>query len=268
MQAIKSIWTKPPGFFWDGLEICTSLSVLNGLRHFGSLVVYADALGESWFKSLRLPGKIEVIRAMDDCPVDPFFWVGGKLWAYELQSKRGAFVHTDFDVFVGDDWPQRIKSASVLAERGYWQTHDWAAGLHMPEHWRDAIGRGDGTSFNCGTFGGNDLRAISRIARAGLDFCLDNWEAAKRDAFKTLDAILICEEWAIAREYDWREVSTVLPSMPIGGQFASVASSYHHRLVSKRKPEGIAEMRGMLDAMLPGQSKRCDEVRKGFPAAV
>lgn len=268
MKTVKSIWTRPPGFFREGIEVCASLSIMTALRHCGNCTVYADKLGAAWLRALRLPLPLsDIVVALDDVPGDPRAWAKGKLWTYAYLAKRRVpFLHTDLDVFPWAGWSRRVMSGSVVAERAYWRLHDWAAGLSMSDHWRDAIARQDGIAFACGTYGGNDVDGLARIAKAGLDFLEDNQSALASES--PLESCLLAEEWAIAREYDWNEVTTVLPPRPIGAQFASVASSYHHRLVSKRKPEGIAEMEVLLDAMLPGQSKRCKEVRKDFPAVV
>lgn len=266
MRTIKSFWTKPKACFYEGLEEIASWSILSTLTHIGECEIFTDTLGAEWLKALKLPiPNTSISLELNNAPGDGFTWNEAKIYCNAIQYKP--FLQTDLDVIVGRDWAGRIKSASVVAERHYSFPHQWANGLVMPKHWQSAIDSEDGRAVACGTFGGNDIAATRKIALAGLEFIEGNRMALKQ--FRPVLGALIAEEWAILREYDWNEISTIVPdSLQLAANFCAPEKSYMHRQgVIKRTPEGIANTRARLEKIRPGQSRRCEDVRKEFAKA-
>lgn len=263
MRNVKSFWTKPAGCFYEGLEELVSWSIFTAVRCTGDCEIFTDKTGAEWLAQLNLPLRPGAIsRELDNAPGDGYTWNEGKIYCNFIQ--HSPFIQTDLDVLLGRDWARRIKAASIVCERHYSVSHAWAEGLYMNESWREAITREDGRSFACGTFGGNDLEAIHRIAFEGLAFIDANRGALKR--FKPIAGALIAEEWAVCREYDWQEVSTVLPDgNALATTFCHFEKSYLHRQGSKKKTQEIIEnTRERLEAIWPGQVQRCRDVRKAI----
>lgn len=263
MRTIKSFWTKPARAFYEGLEELASWSILTALNQTGACEIFTDTHGAEWLEALRLPlppGSIS--RELDNAPGDGYTWNEGKIYCNAIQ--KTPFIQTDLDVLLGRDWPRRIKGASVIAERRYSLSHTWAEGLLMPRQWADAINRGDGRSFGCGVFGGNDLEAIGRIAFAGLSFIQTNREELKKH--RASMGALLAEEWCVVREYDWLEVSTLIPDTnALAGLFITPDKSYLHRQGEKKRlPLIVNNTRERLETIWPGQVQRCAEVRKAF----
>lgn len=260
MRTIKSVWTKPKGFFFPGLEELTSLSILRTVRYTGGCEIFADSLGAEWIRRLRLP-VTKIAETLEKCPGDGAVWNEGKLYCNLTQETP--FIQTDLDVIQGRAWPKRLEGAAIIAERAYNLDHVWLRSrpLEVPEHWAQASGLMDGRSFACGTYGGSDLAAIQEIAETGLQFIARN-----RNKFAGLDPylpVVVAEEWAVVRGFDWMEVTTLLPSLPDGAVFAAKSKAYMHLIgPSKRRPDTVEDIRRRLREEAPERQSICAEVRK------
>lgn len=245
MRMIKSLWTKPGGWNHPGAADLWRLSVHRLVEHHGHCDIYPDALGAAWLHGLRLPSGVRIVRALDGISIDPHLWSAGKLATYAMQQEP--FIHTDADVIIGCSFARRILAAEVCAERVYqFLPGSWMAAAKAPAHWRRDWRAGNGTSFNCGMFGGRDIAAIRRYATTALQFIQRN-QAALR-ALRADHACMAAEEWAIAREFDPLEVSCY-SAMTGGGEMHAHCQSYWHLCgPSKRAPENLAKVRHRLAA--------------------
>jgi hypothetical protein len=244
MRQIKSLWTRPTGWRHPGAEDLWRLSCHRLCEHHGEVTIYTDAQGEAWLRTLKLPERARIVRALDSLSVDPFFWAAGKIYTYSLQET--AFIHTDADVVIGRPFARRVMEASLCAERVYHHLPGlWFEKCRAPENWQRDWRKGNGISFNCGMFGGNDIAATRRIASASLQFIRQNTQPAK--ATRADLANMAAEEWAIARETDPLEV-TCYSAMGEGGSMlhSHCASYWHLAGKSKRDPENHAKIRERL----------------------
>lgn len=242
---IKSLWTKPGGWNHPGAAELWRLSVHRLVEHHGQCDIYTDAHGEAWLRTLRLPTGATIIRALDGLRFDPHLWAAGKIFTYSIQ--RQPFIHTDADVVIGRPFARRILAAEVCAERVYqFLPGPWFGAAWAVKKWKTAWKAGNGTSFNCGMFGGNNVETIQHYATAALFFARQN-EAALR-AVRSDHACMAVEEWAIAREFDPLEVSCY-SAMAGGGEMHAHCKSYLHLCgSSKRAPENLAKVRDRLAA--------------------
>lgn len=265
MRQIKSLWTRPQRWRHTGAEELWSWSILRLCKFYGSITIHTDELGKLWIEALRLPvnGRMTITRMLDDLAHhDPHVWSIGKLYCNSQQTEP--FIQTDGDVVIGRTFPRRMHDATVCAERLYSNVPGpWFAGCHAPDHWhRDFAGK-VGTSFNCGTFGGNDVAAIRKISRAGFEFAIRNIDLLR--TVRSDLAAIACEEWAIAREYDPLEVTCLSSMDPAGSEMLANAKAYWHQPgESKIDPETQNKVRDRLELDCPGQVSRCREVARSF----
>jgi hypothetical protein len=158
-----------------------------------------------------------------------------------------------------------MHEASICTERLYGKVPgEWFGKLkHLPAHWREAWKDGDSVSFNCGTFGGNDISGIKRITTAGFDNAILNTEQCQR--VNSADVAIAFEEWAIAREYDPIEVTCLHSMDPAGSEMLKRAKAYWHMPGAVKIEERVQSIiRQRLELECPGQLKRCIEVAHSF----
>lgn len=262
---VRSLWTAPTRWRWQGSEELASWSLLRLVKFYGSVTIHTDELGEMWIDALRLPcaGNIRTTRLLEDIRHhDPHNWSLGKL--YTAMNQREPFIQTDFDVVLGRRLPERMHRASVCAERLYSKVPDeWFKKCEAPMNWRKDWSDRNGISFNCGTFGGNDTHSIRRIAAKGFDFAVRNQNTLR--SVRSDLAAIACEEWAIAREYDPIEVTCLSSMDPAGSEMLANAKAYWHQPgPTKIEPEVQKKVRDRLEAECPGQVARCKEVASAF----
>lgn len=274
MLQIKCLWTKPTRWRVDGSEELWSLSILSVLRFHGKCTVFTDDRGKEWLKALRIPGFHEssISLLLNDLRAhDPWVWHLGKLYTNINQDKP--FIQTDGDVVLGKPLPNRILGAEVCAERLYLQTPGpWFGRCQAPANWMDDWKNDNGLSFNCGLFGGNNVKAIKAIHSAGIDFVLKNLATLKRFAPRD-GAAVCCEEWAIAREFDGYEVSTLTTMNEMTPHLRSVGGTmgkskpwayWHLSGPSKWDEVNKARVRRVLSEWAPGHAEHCRLIAKGF----
>lgn len=266
MKMLKSLWTAPKRWRHEGAEAMWALSILRVIKFYGKCTVFTDELGKMWLEAMQLPvgESLEISLLLEEIRLfDPHNWSLGKL--YVNMNQHEPFIQTDGDVFIGRCFPRRMHEASVCTEKLYGRVPDaWFEKLkQVPSHWREAYDKKDGTSFNCGTFGGNDIQSIRRIATAGFDFWQLN--ADRMSKAPSSDAAICCEEWAIAREYDPLEVSCLHSMDPAGSAMLAQSKSYCHLPgAAKIEEEWQSKIRQRLELECPGQLRRCIDVANSF----
>lgn len=272
IRQCKSLWTRPNRWRHAGAEELWSLSILRLCKFYGHVTIYTDELGEIFLKALRLPvaGRLQIVRALDDLSrEEPKSWALGKLYAYSLQKEP--FIHTDGDVVLGRQFPQRIHDAAFCAERLYSNVPGaWFRDCIAPKSWHQQWSDGNGISFNCGLFGGRDTHAIREWAHKALAFARNNAGILARvkdtaGRFRSDLAAIACEEWTIAREIDPLEVSCLSSMDPAGSEMLRRAKAYWHTPgAAKIDPDVRERVRLKLEAECPGQASRCREVAREF----
>lgn len=271
---VKGLWTRPTRWRAEGSEELWSLSILSALRFHGNCTVFTDELGKRWLTELRIPGfgAQNISLLLNDLVHhDPWVWHLGKLYVNINQDKP--FIQTDGDVILGKPLPSRILGAEVCAERLYLNIPGpWFGKCQAPARWVEDWKAGNGLSFNCGLFGGHNVKAIKGIHSAGIDFALKNLPMMKLHAQRDAAAV-ICEEWAIAREFDGYEVQTLTTMGEMTPHLQSVGGTmgktkpwayWHLSGPSKWAEKNKAKVRRVLDEWAPGQVLRCQEVAKRF----
>jgi hypothetical protein len=275
-EAVKSLFTRPGRWRHTGAEEVWALSILRLVKFYGSVRIITDEQGAYWVDALRLPvaGRIKVTRELDDlAKVDPHLWSFGKLYANSLQ--KDPFFQTDGDTVIGRCLPERIHSAQVFCERIYensprdakkkaedqWSSWFWKT--EAPGHWWDAYEANDGTSASCGIFGGRDTETIRRISITGMDFAQKNVAILKK--IRADMAAVILEEWAVCREIDPMEISTLRGSDHAGHlMLARSKCFWHQQGKAKLEKEVQQRVKDKLEAECPGQVARCREVARAF----
>lgn len=272
MNHIKALWTKPTRWRHKGSEEVWCASILSMLQHHGKCRVFTDKRGSEWLAALKIPGfsAVHVSRLLDDLDSTPaHLWNLGKL--YTNLSQTEPTIQTDGDVILGRALPCRIFNAEVCTERLYHSLPpSWFAKCSAPANWREDFTAGNGLSFNCGLFGGQNTKAVTRIARTGFDFALANMEILK--GREESYAEIVIEEWAIAREFDGWEVSFLSVTNEAGSgtkHIRSVPSApgwayWHVCGPSKTEEIYLEKIRALLDSYSPGLSKRCRDVAAQF----
>lgn len=250
MKFIRSLWTAPPGWRHSGMETLWRLSCLRIIEHHGALTIHTDSTGASWLSGLHLPSSVTVTLALDALPHSlAHVWAIGKVACYAAEQEP--FIHLDGDVILGRPLPRRVLSAEVCAEHVYHVVPGkWFERADAPPHWHGDWKRGNGTSFNCGIFGGNNLPAIHRIAQAGFSFAQRNCELL-RAVKPTIQPSMVAEEWAIAREFDPLEVECLTANNEAGDYLLKHPRAYWHQAgKSKLDPANMEKTKERLRAAL------------------
>lgn len=273
-KMLRSLWTAPTRWRWQGSEELAALGLHRIVKFYGEVTVHTDELGKMWLEALHLPcaGNIKITLLLEDLRNhDPYNWSLGKL--YTNMNQEEPFIQTDFDVIIGRQLPERIHRAGVCAERLYSNKPkrekeedswiEWFRKCDAPEHWKKDAEENNGIAFNCGMFGGNYVSSIQKISAASFEFSVRN--AAKLRKIRADKGAIVCEEWAIAREYDPWEVSCLASMDSAGSELMAHTRGYCHQAgASKIEPEIMQKVRDRLEAEIPGQARRCKEVASAF----
>ncbi len=189
-RAVWSFWTRPyqeaSGSRWGSHEahlLSWVLSLLTARAHYSHTVLVTDTDGaDLLYDRLGLEfGEVSV--ALDGLrSQNPSWWVAGKLTTYAMQ--REPFLHIDSDVFLWRSLPERLQSASLVAQH----PEDFTAGdpasyYHpelvdalvqqhrgwLPPCWRLAsAGVARRRAICCGILGGSDVAFLNGYAREAL----------------------------------------------------------------------------------------------------
>jgi hypothetical protein len=193
VRAVWSFWSKPfyegKGWRWrDPVHHLLAWGLSHRLArvHYPETVLITDGPG----KMLLVDGlglsfthvSTELDRLRNEYSG---WWALGKLVAYSLQDKP--FVHFDTDVFLWRPLPERMISASVLAQHpeNDQQADQWCGpriieeafareGLELPEEWEWS--RSVARRFrdaNCGILGGVNVSFIRHYALLALDLVVN-----------------------------------------------------------------------------------------------
>ncbi len=176
MNAVYSFFSKPylhnnrkaQGsldnlFFYQ----CWLLSVHYAKKHFSEVHLVTDSEGKRLLVDmLGLPFDKVSLELDDIQHVIPELWAYGKIIAYKVQ--KSPFLHIDYDAFLFQPLPERILSASVIAESlepfsdfiYYNKNHQFLKEQGYVSQYFNRKVLPD-YAYNCGVFGGSDLGFIA-----------------------------------------------------------------------------------------------------------
>jgi len=189
-RAVWSFWTRPyqdaSGPRWGSHEahlLSWALSFLTARAHYSRTVLITDTDGADLLCD-RLGLEFgEVSVALDGLhSQSSSWWVAGKLTTYAMQQEP--FLHIDADVFLWRPLPERLQSATLMAQH----PEDFTAGdpasyYHpelvdalieqhrgwLPPCWRLAsVGAARRRAVCCGILGGSDVAFLNGYAREAL----------------------------------------------------------------------------------------------------
>jgi len=156
-------------------------------KHFKEVHFLTDSKNSERFKQFNF-NSIEVI--FDNISKEyNSVWSINKLFAFKHICKKGdPFIHIDYDAFLWDDLPQRLRLADVFAQSKENNSYKWYELEKFLNHCPNPglIGKvnpkpRDG--INMGIFGGCNLEFINKYAQEALDIALN--EQNKLFLYKT-----------------------------------------------------------------------------------
>lgn len=193
MKIIQSFWSKP--LFeankdasqnrynggWINYRYCLlsmAYSCLTISRYYPNLELYTDTFGMNLFRDiLRLPYHKFHVNLDDIANIDTSLWAYGKIMTYSAQKEP--FLHIDNDVFIWQNFPDRIIDAEVVCQSlemidNFSLTDYTSAVDYIKKHIGAApqiiIDSKCKTAANMGIFGGNNLDFIQQYCKESRAF--------------------------------------------------------------------------------------------------
>lgn len=199
MKIVQSYWSVHDEGFSNSRKlsihdltfaISTTLSVLKLREFYSDVEFYTDTRGKEFFIDfLGLP-YTKVYTCLDDLTKKyqniTNIWALGKIFTYSLMTEP--FIHIDNDVFIWKKFPQKIEKAPLIAQS--YELNEFNNGWHKKNLYRDISGllyipdfmkslinkEDDGSQYNAGIFGGNDLNFWQRYTNEVFKFIDKNIE--------------------------------------------------------------------------------------------
>ena len=163
MNVYMSLWTRGQRTWYSDKNIW-KLSLALANKHYGKVHLISDKVGCKFLNDLPFASFSE---ELENIPYFPLIWCLGKIYAYNIASQSGHFLHLDGDVLLWEALPEHLVNSDFFA-----QSPDNAFDSHVyrmddfkkiPKIWEKYKNNSSLIQpYNMGIFGGKDTNNIKK----------------------------------------------------------------------------------------------------------
>ena len=183
MNVYMSLWTKALRK-WDADKSMWKLSLALANKHYGKVHLISDKLGCEFLNDLPFASFSE---ELENIPNFPLIWCLGKIYAYNIASQNGHFLHLDGDVFLWESLPENLINSDIFAQSPDnpfdSNAYKMDAFKKIPEVWEKYKNNSSLIQpYNMGIFGGKDINNIKKYCEFVLSIVnnpqlKDTWDS-------------------------------------------------------------------------------------------